>query len=557
MSKASIKHTTGELFEECLHKYVITDAIRDENVLKFSIEYIGRYKEKENSNTNLDIQVEDIDTKELFESPQRLEKIANYIIANHNRKTHNREFISLFCVNSIETLIKYYDIFKAKKEEGKHNLKIASIFSYNTNEEDSEADGLIYDDSLSMAADTDAPYHINSHSREKLDSIIEDYNQMYGVKFSTKDTDSFYNYFKDIAKRAKDYEKADFDVNDRVDIILVVQMLLTGFDATKLNTMYVDKNLKYHGLIQAFSRTNRILNEQKSQGNIVCFRNLKKATDDAIILFSNKEAKDIILLKPYEEYVRLFNMAFADLLKIAPTTNSVNDLPSEVEELEFIRAFRELMRIKNVISTFVDFSWEDLAMDEQKFENYKSKYLDLYDKVKSSHQKEKVSILDEVDFELELIHRDEINVAYILALLRRFKKAKKEEREQHKKAIIDILSGEAKLRSKRELIEKFIEENLPHIKDLDDIPTKFESYWKDEQMKAFNTICKDEHIETEKLQNVVSDYLFTERLPLRDDIVNALKPDYKPKLLERKTITERVIHKIIDFVETFISGMAA
>ena len=281
----------------------------------------------------------------------------------------------------------------------------------------------------------------------------------------------------------------------------------------------------------------------------------QKATDDAIILFSNKEAKDIILLKPYEEYVRLFNMAFADLLKIAPTTNSVNDLPSEVEELEFIRAFRELMRIKNVISTFVDFSWEDLAMDEQKFENYKSKYLDLYDKVKSSHQKEKVSILDEVDFELELIHRDEINVAYILALLRRFKKAKKEEREQHKKAIIDILSGEAKLRSKRELIEKFIGENLPHIKDLDDIPTQFETYWKDEQMKAFNTICKDEHIEPEKLQNVVGDYLFTERLPLRDDIVSALK--IKPKLLDRKTITERVIHKIIDFVETFISGMAA
>jgi type I restriction enzyme, R subunit len=556
LSKASIKHTTGELFEECLHKYVITDAIRDENVLKFSIEYIGRYKEKENSNTNLDIKVEDIDTKELFESPQRLEKITDYIIANHNRKTHNREFISLFCVNSIETLIKYYDLFKAKKAEGKHDLKIASIFSYTSNEEDSEADGMIYDDnSLSMPTDSNVDYNTNTHSREKLDAIIEDYNQMYGTRFSTKDSDSFYNYFKDIAKRAKDYEKKHFDVNDRVDIILVVQMLLTGFDATKLNTLYADKNLKHHGLIQAFSRTNRILNEQKSQGNIVCFRNLKEATDDAITLFSNKDAKDIIILKPYEEYVQKFNIAFADLLKIAPTTNSVNDLPSEVEELEFIKAFRNLMRLKNVLSTFVDFDWEDLAMEEQKFENYKSKYLDLYDKVKSSHQKEKVSILDEVDFELELIHRDEINVAYILRLLSRLKKAKEAEREQHKKAIIDILSGEAKLRSKRELIEKFIEENLPHIKDLDDIPAKFESYWKDEQMKAFNTICKEEHIETEKLQHVLNDYLFTERLPLRDDIVNALK--HKPKLLERKTITERVIHKIVDFVETFISGMAA
>ncbi|MBT7996061.1 MAG: type I restriction endonuclease subunit R [Bacteroidetes bacterium] len=556
LSKDSIKHTTGELFVECLHKYVITDAIRDENVLKFSIEYIGRYKEKETSNTNLDIKVEDIDTKELFESPQRLEKITDYIIANHNRKTHNREFISLFCVNSIETLIKYYDLFKTKKAEGKHDLKIASIFSYTSNEEDNEADGMIYDDnSLSMAADPNVDYNTNTHSREKLDAIIEDYNQMYGTKFSTKDSDSFYNYFKDIAKRAKDYEKKHFDVNDRVDIILVVQMLLTGFDATKLNTLYADKNLKHHGLIQAFSRTNRILNEQKSQGNIVCFRNLKEATDDAITLFSNKNAKDIIILKPYEEYVQKFNIAFAELLKIAPTTNSVNDLPSEIEELEFIKAFRSLMRLKNVLSTFVDFDWEDLAMEEQKFENYKSKYLDLYDKVKSSHQKEKVSILDEVDFELELIHRDEINVAYILRLLSRLKKAKEAEREQHKKAIIDILSGEAKLRSKRELIEKFIEENLPHIKDLDDIPSEFESYWKDEQMKAFKTICKDERVEPEKLQIVISDYLFTERLPLRDDIAKALI--HKPKLLERKTVTERVIHKIVSFVETFISGMAA
>ena len=198
-------------------------------------------------------------------------------------------------------------------------------------------------------------------------------------------------------------------------------MFLTGFDAKKVNTLYVDKNLYYHGLIQAFSRTNRILNEQKSHGNILCFRNLKKATDEAITLFSNKDAREVILLPPYEVIVRKFSEAFADLLKIAPTIKSVDDLPSEVEEMALIQAFRKLMRLRNVLITFADFKWADLPMTEQSFEDYKSKYLDLYEKVKSAHQKEKTSILEDVDFELALIHRDEVNVAYILKLLAKLK----------------------------------------------------------------------------------------------------------------------------------------
>jgi type I restriction enzyme R subunit len=393
------KRTTTELFGECLHKYVITDAIKDENVLKFSVEYVGRYKRKETA-TEIDIEVEDIDKKELMESPIRLEKIADYIIANHNRKTHNRDFTAMFCVNSVETLIKYYAIFQRKKEEGKHNLRIATIFSYASNEDDADANGFLPEE-LSVVEEPKALYGLAAHSREKLDEFIGHYNQMFETKFSTKDSESFYNYYNDISKKVKERQ---------IDILLVVNMFLTGFDSPTLNTLYVDKNLRYHGLIQAYSRTNRILNEQKSQGNIIVFRNLKNATDEAITLFSNKEAIEVIIMKPYEDYVKKFNEAFIALLKITPTVNSVNELQTENDELEFIKAFRELIRIKNILAAFADFKWEDLAMNEQLFEDYKSKYLDLYDKVKSDHQKEKVSILEDVDFELELIHRDEINV---------------------------------------------------------------------------------------------------------------------------------------------------
>ncbi|MCK9414091.1 MAG: type I restriction endonuclease subunit R [Prolixibacteraceae bacterium] len=537
------KRTTKDLFEDCLHKYVITDAIRDENVLKFSVEYVGRYKRKDTA-TEIDIEVEDIDTKELMESPKRIEKIADYILAHHHRKTHSKEFTAMFCVGSIDTLIKYYDIFQKKKEEGKHNLNIATIFSYAANEEDADANGFIPEE-LSISEDPKVLYGLHQHSREKLDQYIEHYNKMFGTKFSTKDNVSFYNYYNDISKKVKER---------KIDILLVVNMYLTGFDSPPLNTLYVDKNLKFHGLIQAYSRTNRILNEQKSQGNIVVFRNLKNATDEAITLFSNKEAIEEIIMKPYEEYVKRFNDNFIELLKITPTVNSVNDLETENDELEFIKAFRELMRIKNVLTAFADFKWQDLAMGEQLFEDFKSKYLDLYDKVKSDHQKEKVSILEDVDFELELIHRDEINVAYIIQLLIKLKSNVKADVSQTEKEIFNLLNTEAHLRSKRELIEKFIQANLPAIKDTDDIPQEFEKFWNEEQQKAFNQLIKDEKLSAEKTQSLVEDYLYAEREPLRDEILELLEGE-QPTLLERKQVGARILKKILNFVDTFINGI--
>ena len=537
------KRTTKELFGECLHKYVITDAIKDENVLKFSVEYVGRYKQKLSA-TEIDIEVEGIDRKELMESPKRLEKIADYIITNHNRKTHSREFTAMFCVGSTDMLIVYYDILQRKKDEGKHNLKIATIFSYVANEDDADANGYIPEE-VSVVEEATALYGMNAHKRDKLESYIGHYNQMFGSNFSTKDSQSFYNYYNDISRKVKERE---------IDVLLVVNMFLTGFDSPSLNTLYVDKNLKYHGLIQAYSRTNRIINEQKSQGNIVVFRNLKKATDDAITLFSNKEAIEVIIMQPYEEYVQKFNEAFINLLKITPTVNSVNNLVSEEDELEFIKAFRELMRLKNTIATFADFDWEDLAMNEQLFNDFRSKYLDLWQKTKHDMAKEKVSILDDVDFELELIHRDEINVTYILKLLAALKDAKKSEKEAKQKEIVDILSGEVTLRSKRELIEKFIQDNLPNIDDSDDIPQEFEKFWTNEQQKAFETFVKEENLSSERTQKLIENYLYAEREPLRDELLNLIEGD-KPSVLNRKSIGDRILSKVINFVETFINGM--
>ncbi len=547
------KRTTKELFGDCLHKYVITDAIKDENVLKFSVEYVGRYKQKENSATEIDIEVEDIDTKELMESPIRLEKISDYIINNHNRKTHNREFSAIFCVSSVETLIKYYDILQRKKLAGEHDLRIATIFSYVANENDADANGFLNEE-LSVVEEPQALYGLQAHSREKLDEFISHYNGMYQTKFSTKDSESFYNYYNDISKKLKAREKRPENTTDRIDILLVVNMYLTGFDAKMVNTIYVDKNLKHHGLIQAFSRTNRILNELKSQGNVVCFRNLKNATDDAITLFSNKEAIEVIIMKPYEDYVKKFNSAYVDLLKITPTVNSVNDLETEDDELEFIKAFRELLRIKNILAAFSDFTWEHLSVDEQPFEDYKSKYLDLHDKVKNNHQKEKVSILEDVDFELELIHKDEINVAYIIQLLIKLKSKVQNDTTQTEKEIFNLLNTDAQLRSKRELIEKFIQENLPQLENTDDINEEFEKFWSKEQVLSFEKLIKEENLSSERTELLIEDYLFGEREPMRDEVL-ALIDGQPPTLLERKKIGDRILSKLMAFVETFINNM--
>jgi type I restriction enzyme R subunit len=548
------KRTTKDLFGTCLHKYVITDAIRDQNVLRFGIEYIGKYKQK--GNTFIDIEVEAIDKSEVLNDEKRLAKIADYIIAYHGQKTFNKDYSAIFAVSGIPNAIKYYDILKKKKEGGEHDLRIATIFTYGANEEDEDAQDLLPgDEAYDEAADAKVAY-LASHTRDKLESYIADYNKMYGTNFSTKDSQSFENYFKDISKRLKEREKETFnDEKDRLDIVLVVNMFLTGFDAKKVNTLYVDKNLKHHGVIQAYSRTNRILGEQKSQGNILCFRNLKKATDDAITLFSNKDAIEDIILPPYPVIAKKFKEALNALLTIVPTYQSVDDLESEEDELAFIQAFRALLRAKNVLESYTDFSWEGLGIEEQEFENFKSKYLDLYDKVKNNEVKQKTSILEDIDFELELIHRDLINVAYIIKLLAKLKNAKTSDAAKQKKAIMDLLGGDIELRSKRELIEKFILENLPHIDNADNIQDEFEKYWQEQKVLALNALCEEEQLDKAQFKALIEAYIFSGQDPLRDEVLKCLGG--RPSILQAREIGERIIFKMKEYIEIFEQGMVA
>jgi type I restriction enzyme R subunit len=553
------KRTTKDLFGNCLHKYVITDAIRDENVLRFGIEYVGKYKNK--SNAFFDIEVEAIDKKEVFDAPKRLTKIADYIIALHSQKTFNKDYSALFAVSSIDNAIKYYDIFQQKKVAGEHDLRIATIFTYGTNEDNAFAQDFLPDEEMpsptelsrSMAAEPGSAYTL-SHTRDKLEGYIGDYNTMYNTSFTTKDQQQFENYFKDISKRLKEREKATFnEEKNRLDIVIVVNMMLTGFDAKKVNTLYVDKNLKQHGLMQAFSRTNRILGEQKSQGNILCFRNLKKATDEAITLFSNKDAIEVVTMPDYEAIAAKFDEALKNLRDITPTYQSVNDLQSEEDEAAFVQAFRKLLRNMNVLQSYTDFDWDDLPLDEQEFEDYKGKYLDLYEKVKRDTAKEKTSILDDIDFELELIHRDRINVAYILKLLAKLKDANSTEAQAQKKAIIDLLGGDITLRSKRELIEKFIDDNLPHIEDEDAIEEEFEQYWQDQKVLALGKLCEEEHLDKAQFKALIDAYIYSGQEPIRDEVFKCL--DNRPSILKAREIGERILDKMKGFVEVFVRGV--
>ena len=383
-----------------------------------------------------------------MEADVRLENIVDFIISHHNQKTYNKEFNSIFAVSSIEVLKKYYDLFKSKD----HKLKIATIFSYDDNEE--------------IKGD--------KHSRDKLEDYIADYNELFGTNFST---DTFDEYYVDVAKRSKDKQ---------IDILLVVNMFLTGFDNKFLNTLYVDKNLKYHNFGTAYSRTNRLLNEKKKQGNIVCFRNLKKFTDDAIRLYSDADALEIVLIKPYVEYVKDFNNVLVNLFELTPNVDDVDALESEFEEKKFVKIFRELLRIIIRLYIFTEFNFDDLNIDEQTFEDFKSKYLDLYI---INTANEKTSVLDDIDFEIELIRRDDINVSYILTLLKELDYGSPSF-DKDKKFILDNMEKYHDLRSKMELIERFINENIPEISNKEAINSEFDDFVDDKKPIILKSLLK-------------------------------------------------------------------
>ena len=543
--KDGLKLSTASLFTECLHRYVITNAIADQNVLKFSVEYWGKIKRKDGS-----LITEPKADRDFFENPNRIALIVDWIIAHHNRKTTGKKFSAMLCTSNINTLIAYYETFKQKQQQGLHDLRVVTIFTPGTNEEDDDANGLIGDPDFDISTST------RSHSRDKLNEFIADYNQLYQTNQSAKDSQAFYAYYKDISKRMKDRDREDFQDKERADILLVVNMFLTGFDVKKLNTLYVDKNLKYHSLIQAYSRTNRILGELKSQGNIVCFRNLKENTDDAVALFSDENAKEEIFIEPYEHYVEQFNEGVQELRTIAAIPNDVNQLISEDDQVEFVKAFRNLIRLLNVSKSFTEFEFSDLNMDAQTFEDYKSKYLDIYDRTRNRNNDDSdPTPVEEVDFELELIQRDEINVAYILKLLadlqRGVQKAETSQEDYQKKKsdILELLGKEAQLRNKRDLLEKFIEDRMTTLAPEEEVEQVFKDFWTQERVEAIRQLCSDENLNEDAVNQIIANYKFSGKEPLRETVLSACNE--KPKLLERKKIFKRVVTRLLDIIQKF------
>jgi len=524
--------TTTSIFGECLHKYVITDAIRDQNVLRFSMEYISTFKEKKNIK---DGKVKQINTQEVVNSSERKEMIVDYILENHQHKTQQKRFCAMMCLQDIDAVIDYYELFKRKK----HHLKIATIFSYTQNEDQRNSENQV---KTHLNKETGIEEYYNPHRREILEEYVNDFNQLFNEKQTVKTQDGFYNYYNAVSKKSKEKE---------IDILIVADMFLTGFDNKHINTLYVDKHLQYHGLLQAFSRTNRIVDKNKTQGNIICFRpNLKEKTDQAITLFSNKEAIEEVIVPSYKEQVKTFNKAIKKLLEIAPNIVSVDNLYSEDDILEFVKAFRELLRLLKKIEHYSGFSWDDLRLDEQTFADYKSKYLDIKDSITQQQPDGKVSILNDIDFELELVRNDIINVAYIIELLVKLKLSKAKEKEKSEKEIYNLLNTEPNLRSKKELIHKFIQEHLPFITNQNEIANQFDIFWEQEQEKSFQEIITNEKLDPKKTETLIDRYLWLEREPLKDDVMD-LRTQPKPSIFQRMEIATRIWNKIKKHIDIF------
>lgn len=525
--------TTADVFEKCLHKYIITNAISDNNVLGFAVEYVGRYTPKDKDTLDADIfaeaLVEGIDTREVLESDDRLNKISEYVLADWKRKTKNGKFNALFAVTSIDVLKKYYSLLKSKKPE---NMSLATIFTYQANEDESN-------DMLDVDVFANEGSIVNQHSRDFLEDCIKDYNQTYSTNFSTE---RFYDYYRDLQKRIKDKQ---------VDLILVVNMFLTGFDSPRLNTLYVDKNLRYHGLIQAYSRTNRLLNSDKPHGNIVSFRNLKKATDNALALFGDENAKEIVFKKPYEEQKKEFEDKLFELREKVPTVTSVDSLQSEEEKAAFVKTFRDLLRIKSSLETFAEFSFESVGISEQEFYDYQSKYLDVYEDRKT-HGTGQESILDQIDFELELTMRDIIDFDYIILLIAGLKNISSDDiREKRTDEILRIFDRDVQLRKKKDLIRKFIEENLPKIERSSQVEKSFSEFWESERSESLRKLAESENIPIQNIEKLIGEYLYSQKLPKEQDIVEMLPENQQPKILERQSVVDRIKNAIQNIVDIF------
>lgn len=444
--------TTEQAFGEKLHTYTIVDAIADKNVLPFKVDYISTVREAENIE---DKKVSDIDREAILAAPERLANIVGYIREHFDQKTKRNSFYkikerrlagfnSIFAVSSIDVAKKYYAEFKRQLADvpSDKRLKVATIYSFGVNEE--EMDGVVDENSEDTSG-------LDASSRDFLDGAIADYNAMFGTSYDTS-SDKFQNYYKDISQRVKDRE---------IDVLIVVNMFLTGFDATTLNTLWVDKNLRLHGLMQAYSRTNRILNSIKTFGNIVCFRNLEKATNESISLFGDKEASGVVLLKSYADYyngykdgekeVRGYATLVAELLEKFPVGERI---VGEQNQKDFIKLYSGILRVRNILTTFDEFAGNEI-LTERDIQDYHSAYIDLYNEFRKGIEKEQENVNDDLVFEMELIKQIEINIDYILGLIKKYH----EDHIGNREILLDInkaIDSSLELRNKKDLINQFI-----------------------------------------------------------------------------------------------------
>ncbi len=513
--------TTKDIFGERLHEYLIKDAISDENVLGFLVEYHGSWSRKSED----DKKVRSIDTASAYMDDKRMNEIVDFIIDNYNTSTYDKDFNAIFAVAGIPMLQKYYDLFK----ERNHDLKIATIYTYHQNEET--------EDHLTSLNEGFVEY---GTTRDKLDTQIEDYNKIFGTDY---DSNNFNLYYDDINKRMK---------NRQIDLLLVANMFLTGFDAKKLNTLYVDKNLSYHGLVQAFSRTNRVLNEKKKFGKVTCFRDLKTDTDEAIRLYSNSAANEFVLMKPYEKLVEEFNVRAADLLDKFESPDFVGTLDSEVEKRQFVLLFRALIRVFTQIKGYNEYNSDDLAIDEQRFADYQSKYLDMSNEFAITADKpEAESINQDIDFELELLHRDIINVVYIIALLQELKPEDKSY-EKDRQVILDTMNNDPVLRPKSKLIDEFIKSHIDGRSNDSisaDLETDLDKYITTMRNKAIDTLAEEEGVASELLYKYVEDFDYY-GMPQNELIKKALE-DKKIPFKEKRAKQKSLIEKIKEIIKLF------
>lgn len=549
--------TTEQTFGDQLHTYTIVDAINDKNVLPFRVDYI---KTMDIDDDIDDEKVRDIDRRGAFEAPERIHLVANYILDHFDQKTYRGDksyvfhaltnisevastergkveeikqkqrlsgFNSIFAVSSVSMAKRYYDKFRQIiKDDPTKNLKIAVIYSYSPNEE--EETGILGEEN---SEDTSA---LDQTARDFLDSAIEDYNKMFQTSYNTSG-EKFQNYYKDVSLRMK---------NKELDLLIVVNMFLTGFDATTLNTLWVDKNLKFHGLIQAFSRTNRILNSIKTFGNIVCFRNLKKRVDTAISLFGDKNAKGIVLMKSFGEYYCDYKDMIKDLTNNFPVSEA--EIIGERNQREFILLFGAILRMRNLLLSFDDFKGKEL-LSERDLQDYLGKYQDLRDEWIQRRENENTDITDDIVFEIELVKQIEINIDYILLLVKKYYDSHREDKEILT-TIRKAVKASPELRSKKKLIEAFIAD----VNTIEDVITEWNSYVSKQREEELNQIIKEERLNPEETRKFLENtFRYGEVKTVGTDIGKIMPPMSRFGSGNRTKKKQTIIEKIQRFFDKY------